>query len=78
MDRRHGANGGRLVRLKVGDLIARDAEPTALFRVTSIAGTAANGYVRLLPYRRQGAEAFIAKHRGRWIGADGRAWSKIA
>lgn len=66
------------MRLRVGDLVARDAEPTAVFRVTSIAGTAANGYVRLLPYRRQGAEVFVVRHKGRWISADGRAWSKVA
>lgn len=64
------------MRLKIGDLVARTTAPAEPFRVTSIHGTASNGYVRLLPFRRQGSEVMIAKHAGAWIGSDGSRWVK--
>lgn len=64
--------------MKVGDLVQRASEPGVLYRVTSIHGTAARGYVRLLPFRRAGGEVLIAKHRGAWIDSTGKAWERAA
>jgi hypothetical protein len=63
--------------LRVGDLVARSSTPGEAYRVTSIHGTAAQGYVRLLPFRRAGGEVFIARHRGAWIDSGGKAWTKL-
>lgn len=60
--------------MKVGDLVQRASEPSKLYRVTSIHGTTARGYVRLLPFQRSGGEVLIAKHRGAWIDSTGNRW----
>ena len=58
-------------KLPIGTLVARVEAPTVLHRVTSTIGP--RDIVRILPYRRSGAEHVLMRIGGTWCG-NGSAW----
>jgi hypothetical protein len=65
-----GGDGGAGSLPAVGVLVARVEAPTVLYRVTSTHG---GTYVRLLPYRRSGAEVVVMLIAGVLVGG-GSQW----
>jgi hypothetical protein len=59
--------------LPVGTLVARVEAPTVLYRVTS---TLRRDVVRILPFRRSGAERVLVNIGGVWA-ADGSQWTAV-